>query len=36
MSICKGVLGKDCGKEFYDPEFPDDNICDECAEGQML
>ena len=31
MSECLGVGNKTCGKWVYDPQFPDDNICDKCA-----
>ena len=33
MNKCIGVGNKVCGVEFFDPEFPDDNVCDKCAEG---
>ena len=32
MSICIGVKNKACGKEFFDPQFPDDNVCDSCYQ----
>ena len=31
MSICIGVKNDVCGVEFYDPDFPNDNVCDKCA-----
>lgn len=31
MSKCIGVNNETCGVEFYDPQFPDDNVCDGCA-----
>ncbi len=30
MSKCVGRDGKVCGKIFFDPQFPDDNLCDQC------
>lgn len=30
MSKCVGRDNKICGKYFYDPQFPDDNLCDQC------
>lgn len=31
MSICIGVGNDICGVEFFDPDFPNDNVCDQCA-----
>ena len=32
MSECLGVKDKACGKWVYDPQFPNDNVCDQCAK----
>jgi hypothetical protein len=29
---CLGVGNNYCGKWVNDPQFPNDNICDKCAE----
>ena len=34
MSKCVGIEGNACGKEFYDPQFPNDTLCDQCY-GEM-
>lgn len=31
MTKCVGVKDKACGIEFYDPQFPEDTVCDNCA-----
>ena len=31
VSICIGVGNDICGVEFFDPDFPNDNVCDQCA-----
>lgn len=33
MSVCVGVKDKACGKEFFDPLFPDDTVCDDCFKN---
>ena len=29
---CLGVKDKACDRWVYDPQFPSDNVCDQCAK----
>lgn len=31
MPKCVGVGEQVCGVDFYDSQFPNDNVCDKCA-----